>query len=83
MVGGTADCRVDFLESMVGRMLAVGFMKSLVPGSIALMVSCLLRAVVRTRVVSRTGEVMRAEAAAGLGSMAVYCAAPTVVRAVG
>ena len=37
MVGGTADCRVDFLESMVGGMVAVGFMKSLVPGSIALL----------------------------------------------
>ena len=37
MVGGTADCRVDFLESMVGGMIVVDFMNSLVPGSIALL----------------------------------------------
>ena len=47
------------------------------------MVSCLLRTVVRTRVVSRAGEVMKAEVAAGPDLMDVYCAAPTVVRTVG
>ena len=37
MVGKTANCRVDFIESILGGMVAVGFMKSLVPGSIALL----------------------------------------------
>ena len=37
MVGQTDDCRVDFIESMLGGMVAVGFMKSLVTGSIALL----------------------------------------------
>ena len=47
------------------------------------MVSCLLRTVVRTRVVSRAGDVMKAEAAGGLDLMAVCCAALTVVMTVG
>ena len=37
MVGKSSDCRVDFLESMVGGMLEVGFIKCLVRGSIALL----------------------------------------------
>ena len=51
--------------------------------SVSQMVSCLLRTVVRTRVVLRAGEVTRAEAAAGLDLMAVDCAAPTVTMTVG
>ena len=37
MVGGKTECRVDFLGSMVGGIVMVGFMKSLVPVSIALL----------------------------------------------
>ena len=51
--------------------------------SVSQMVSCLSRTVSRTRVVSRAGEVMKAEAAAGLDLVAVDCSAPTVTRTVG
>ena len=37
MVGEMADCRVDCIESMVGGLVAVGFMKTLVPGMITLL----------------------------------------------
>ena len=51
--------------------------------SVSRMVRCLLRTVLWTRVVSRTSDVMKAEAAGGLDLMAVCCAALTVVRTVG
>ena len=45
MVGKIADCRVDCIESMVGGLVAVGFVKSLVPGLIALLAVGLLERV--------------------------------------
>ena len=47
------------------------------------MVACLLRTVIRMRVVSRVVELMKAEATVGLDLTAVYCEVPTVVRTVG
>ena len=47
------------------------------------MVNCLLRTVVWTRIISRAGEVVKAEVAAGPDLLDVYCAVPTVVMTVG